>query len=62
MPLKDLRGKTVYDLELEDFINLFCWQCKDCGICAKNPKTVNSCRQLIDTGVWDIVLRKQLGS
>jgi len=62
MPLKDLSSKTVYDLEFEDFEKLFCRQCKDCGICVKDPKTVNICQQLIDNGVWDIVFRKQLGS
>jgi hypothetical protein len=28
MPWKDLSGKTVYDLEPEDFEKLFCWQCR----------------------------------
>ena len=53
MPLKDLAGKTVYDLEREDFEKLFCQHCKDCGICVKDPKTVNICMGLIDSGVWD---------
>jgi len=61
MPLKDLRGKTVYDLEFEDFEKLFCHQCKDWGTCDKAPKTVTTCQQLIDNGVWDIVSRKQHG-
>jgi hypothetical protein len=29
MTLKDLSGKTVYDLEFEDFEKLYCRQCKD---------------------------------
>jgi len=40
MPLKDLKGKTVYDLEWEEFKELFCPQCRDCGICVKDPKTI----------------------
>ena len=59
MPLKDLSGKTVYDLEREDFEKLFCQQCKDCGICVKDPKTIIICRQLVDSGVWDLLFRKR---
>ena len=59
MPLKDLTGKTVYDLEKEDFERLFCRQCKDCGICDKDPKTVNICMQLIDSGIWYKQFRKR---
>ena len=58
MPLKDLSGKTIYDLEFEDFQKLFCWRCRDCGLCAKDPKTVNICMGLIDSGVWDTHLRQ----
>jgi len=56
--LKDLKGKTVYDLTMEEFIGLFCPQCKDCGICVKDPKTINICMSLIDSGVWDSHFRK----
>ena len=57
MPLKDLSGKTVYDLEKEDFKKLFCH--RDCGICTKDPKTINICMGLIDRDVWDIAFRKR---
>ena len=46
MPLKDLSGKTVLDLDREDFEKLFCRQCRDCGICVKDPKTINICNSL----------------
>ena len=59
MPLKDLSGKTVYDLDREDFETLFCQQCKDCGICVKDPKTIHICMGLLDSGVWDKVFRKR---
>ena len=59
MPLKDLAGKTVYELEQEDFEKLFCRHCKDCGICVKDPKTVNICMGLIDSGAWDRHFRKR---
>lgn len=59
MPLKDLSGKTVYDLEIEDFEKLFCHQCRDYQICDKDPKTVNMCMVLLDSGVWDRQLRKR---
>jgi len=59
MPLKDLTGKTVYDLEQEDFEELYCQHCKDQGICVKDPKTVNICMALIDSGAWDRHFRKR---
>jgi hypothetical protein len=61
MPLKDLSGKSVYDLEQEDFEKLYCRQCKDSGICVKDPKTVNICMPLIDSGIWDTHFRKRKG-
>lgn len=59
MTLKDLRGKTVKDLEQVDFEKLFCRHCKDCGRCVKDPKTVNACRALVDSGAWDRDFRKR---
>ena len=59
MALKDLSGKTIYDLEKADFEKLFCLHCKDSGICVKDPKTVNMCMGLIDSGVWDGHFRKR---
>lgn len=58
MSLNELKGKTVYDLEGDEFVKLFCPQCKDCGICVKDFKTVNICMGLIDSGVWDMHFRK----
>ena len=57
--LKDLSGKTVYELDREDFEKLFCQQCKDCDRCAKDAKTANICMGLIDSGVWDMHFRKR---
>ena len=62
MTLKDLSGKTVYDLEKEDFEKLFCRQCKDCGICVKDLKTIKICMGLIDSGVWDSHFRRRQDS
>ncbi len=62
MALKDLSGKTVYELDREDFEKLFCQQCRDCGICVKDPRTIIICRQLIDNGVWDLLFRKRQGN
>ena len=56
--MKDLSGKTAYDLELEDFEKLFCRCCRDSKVCDKDPKTVNMCLGLIDSSLWDSHLRK----
>ena len=59
MAIKDLTGMTVYELDREDFEKLFCQQCKDCGICVKDPRTINMCMGLIDSGIWDEHFRKR---
>jgi len=59
MALKDLKGKMLYDLDRSEFEELFCRQCKDCGICVKDPKTINICMGLIDSGIWDSHFRKR---
>ena len=53
MPLKDLSGKTVSELEPEDFEKLFCQQCKEYQSCSKEPNiTMKVCQALIDSGLW----------
>ena len=59
MSMKDLRGKTVFDLEKEDFEQLYCQHCEDGGICVKDLKTITICKNLIDTGAWDTHFRKR---
>ena len=59
MSLKDLSGKCVYDLDFEDFEKLFCKHCIQVGVCDKDPKSVNVCMGLIDSGVWDRQLRRR---
>ncbi|MBI4286311.1 MAG: hypothetical protein HY670_10525 [Chloroflexi bacterium] len=55
--MKDLSGKTVYDLEPEDFEKLFCRQCRYQD-CERSFKDMNACQLLVDTGVWDKLYRK----
>ena len=59
MSLKDLSGKTVYDLEREDFEELFCKQCQECQDCPKDDKKILSCKALVDSGLWDKFYRKK---
>ena len=53
MPLKDLSGKTIYDLEIEDFEKLFCQRCQDYEHCSRDEKKILSCKAFIDSGLWD---------
>ena len=53
MPLKDLSGKTVYDLDREDFEKLFCQQCHEYEECDRNDSDIEVCKALIDSGIWD---------
>ena len=52
MPLKDLSGKSVYDLDREDFENLFCHQCKKEESCIKDVYIMRVCQCQIDGGIW----------
>jgi len=58
MPLKDLSGKTVYDLEREDFEKLFCHFCHECKECDRNDKKMLACRAFVDSGLWEKFYRK----
>jgi len=40
MPLKDLSGKTAYDLEREDFEKLFCQQCLEYQECPRDDRKI----------------------
>ena len=59
MALKDLSGKTVYELEREDFEKLFCQQCKEYPHCPRDDLKVKGCQLLVDSGVYDTYLRKR---
>ena len=59
MPLKDLSGKTVYDLEREDFEKLFCQLCKEYPQCLRDELTLKGCKLLVDSGLYDRCLRKR---
>ena len=58
MPLKNLSGKTVYDLEREDFVILFCRHCQDYGKCTRDDDRMLGCKALVDSGLWDKFYRK----
>ncbi len=58
MPLKDLIGKTVYDLELEDFEKLFCELCLESEGCPRDDQKILECKAFVDSGLWDQLYRK----
>ena len=59
MPLKDLRGKTVHDLDWGDFDKLFCSRCLEREECPRDNKKILGCKAFVDTGLWDKFYRKQ---
>jgi len=59
MALTDLRGKAVYDLDREDFEKLFCHDCKEYPKCPRDDLRLKGCQLLVDSGVFDICLRKR---
>ena len=60
--LKDLSGKTVYDLDREDFEELFCRQCNGYGVCPQGDIQIDACRGLVDCGLWDRHYRRRQDS
>jgi len=58
MALKDLGGKTVYELEQEDFETLFCQSCHEYNACPRDDKKILGCKVLADSGLWDMFYRK----
>jgi len=59
MALKDLSGKTVYELEQEDFETLFCRRCKDYPQCPRDELKMKGCQLLVDSGLYDTCLQKR---
>ena len=57
MSLKDLSGKTVYNLEREDFVKLFCRRCHEYEHCSRDDKKILGCKAFIDSGLWDSFYR-----
>ena len=58
MPLKDLSGKTVLDLDREDFEKLFCQQWHEYDDCNRDDKKILGCKAFVDSGLWDKFYRK----
>ncbi len=50
--IQDLKGKTVYELEPEEFEKLFCQRCCDYGSCSRKPTRMVHCRVLVEVGRW----------
>jgi len=58
MSLKNLSGKTIYELEQEDFEKLFCAHCHEYEQCQRDDKKVLACKAYVDSGLWDKFYRK----
>ena len=59
MALKDLSGKSVPDLDREDFEKLFCQQCHEYGECDRGDSKMLGCKAFVDSGLWDMFYRKK---
>lgn len=57
--MPNLSGKTPYDLEQEDFEELFCSRCIMVDCCDKETEDRLLCAGQIDCGEWDSVFRTQ---
>ena len=61
MALKDLSGKTVHDLDREDFEQLFCVHCLEYEHCSRDRLKIAGCKDFVDLGLWDVFYRKWQG-
>ena len=59
MALKDLSGKSVHDLDREDFEQLFCVHCLEYQNCPRDGLKIAGCKDFVDTGLWDTFYRKR---
>jgi len=58
MTLGDLKGKGLYDLNPEEFEELYCRYCRENEECLRTEKDIHVCEGLIDSGLWDKHYRK----
>jgi len=58
VPLKDLSGKTVSDLDRETFEKLFCQQCPEYENCPRDDRKILGCKAFVDSGLCDKFYRK----
>jgi len=58
LSIKDLSGKTVRDLDREDFEKLFCWRCHEYDDCPRDDRKILGCKAFVDSGLWDKFYRK----
>lgn len=58
MPLKDLKGKTIYHLAQKEFEELFCHHCREYEECPRDDKKILGCKAFVDSGLWDKFYRK----
>ena len=56
--LKSLKGKTIYNLNPEEFKVFFCQHCHEYGECPKDPKRMLGCKAFVDSGLFDKFYRK----
>ena len=50
--MQELKGKTIYELEPEEFEKLFCQRCNDYENCSRKPVRMVHCRILLEIGHW----------
>ena len=56
--LKSLKGKTIYDLNPEEFDKLFCQHCHEYEECPRDDKKILGCKAFVDSGLFDKFYRK----
>jgi predicted nucleic-acid-binding Zn-ribbon protein len=59
MSLRELSGKTVFELDRQTFIGLYCDYCRFTEFCAKYDRAVQNCKCFVNEGIFDRFFRKK---
>jgi hypothetical protein len=59
MSLRELSGKTVFELDSQTFIDLFCDYCRFNGFCMKYDHNLHNCKCFVNEGIFDKFFKKK---
>ncbi len=59
MKLKNLWCKTVFELDRQNFIQLFCDYCRFNEICIKSDRNLQNCKCFVNEGLYNQFFKKK---
>lgn len=59
MKLKELWCKTVFELDRQTFVRLFCDYCRFNEFCVKRDRNLQNCKCFVNEGLYDRFFKKK---